>query len=117
MKVIKNKRISLKNKFNNLINISLMKVKKKVKEKEVYKSHNINNRVLYLIIIKFWDIIIFLNKMHAEYLKLTVHINKVLINILKKRKRIFKNLINTIIKIKKTHEYVASKINIVKIIF
>ena len=117
MKVIKNKRINLKNEFNNLINMSSVKVKKKVKEKEVYKLHNINDRVLYLIIIKFQDITIFLNKMHAEYLKLTVYINKVMINMSKKRKRIFKNLINIIIKIKKTYKYVVSKINIVKIIF
>ena len=52
-KIIKNKKISLRNKSSNSINISLVKVKKKVKEEEVYKLYNINNKVLYLIITKF----------------------------------------------------------------
>ena len=45
--------MSLENKFSSLINISLIKVKKKVKKKEVCKSYNINNRVLHLTMIKF----------------------------------------------------------------
>ena len=97
--------------------MSLIKVKKKVKEKEVCKSYNINDKVLYLIIIKFWDVIIFLNKTHVRCLKLISHINDILMNMLKKRKKIFKNLINIIVKIKKTYKYVVCKTNIVKIMF